>query len=332
MRAITVVLLLTGVVTVPRVTRAQAPEPSTYVIVPGMWSGGWDWYAVDSILTASGHRVYRVTLTGLGERIHLASPSVSLATHIADVVNTIVWEQLTDIVLVGHSYGGMVITGVADELRDRIRRLVYVEAFLPESGESVESLVGPGFRSLVSRNTIDGMIHPPRVAADHPAPKESPHPHRTFTDTLVLAHQVDHLLPGSYVLTVERAADPSTDGFAPFAARAAARGWPVHQLEGDHTPARSAPEALVRLLISTDGAATSTGFHRGEAAVKELTACFDISQPAVSTCSIRRRRSGARSPAPSQSRSGCCRSWTSTSSQERSSRSGRKRIPAGMAW
>jgi pimeloyl-ACP methyl ester carboxylesterase len=180
--------------------------------------------------------------------------SVGLKTHIADVVNTIVWEELTDIVLVGHSYGGMVITGVADELRDRIRRLIYVEAFLPESGESVESLVGPGFKSLVSQNTVDGMIHAPWVPPDRSAPKESPHPHRSFTDTLVLANRVAHLVPGSYVLTVEKDTDASTDGFAPFAARAAARGWPVHQMEGDHTPARSAPETLVRLLLSTDGA------------------------------------------------------------------------------
>lgn len=228
---------------------AQTPAPSTFVIVPGMWSGGWDWRRVDSLLTARGHRVYRITLSGLGERVHLASAGVGLATHIADVANTITWEQLTDVVLVGHSYGGMVISGVAEQIPDRIRRLVYVEAFVPESGESVERLVGPGFKSLVSQNTRDGLIHAPWVRADAPSPKEMPHPYRTFTDTLVLDNPAARRLPASFILTVEKGAEEGKDGFAPFAARAAQRGWPVYRMEGDHTPARSAPEGLVRLMM-----------------------------------------------------------------------------------
>jgi pimeloyl-ACP methyl ester carboxylesterase len=224
--------------------------PTTYVIVPGMWSGGWDWRVVDSLLAARGHRVYRVTLTGLGERGHLASPSIGLDTHIADVVNTIVWENLRNVVLVGHSYGGTIITGVADTLASRIGRLVYVEAFLPEQGESMERLSGPGFRSLVRQNTVDGLIHAPWVHADAPLPKELPHPHRTYTDTLVLVNNASPSVPASYILTVEKGLDASADGFFPFAARARARGWPVYQIEGDHTPARSAPAELVRLLLA----------------------------------------------------------------------------------
>jgi pimeloyl-ACP methyl ester carboxylesterase len=216
-----------------------------------MWSGGWDWRTVDSLLTARGHRVYRITLTGLGEREHLATPTVRLQTHIADVANTVVWEELKDIILVGHSYGGMIISGVADVVPDRIAQLVYVEAFVPDSGESVEMLSGPGFKTLVAQNAVAGLIHAPWVPAGRAAPRESPHPHRTFTDTLHLVNPSGRRVPASFILTVERGADPSTDGFAPFAARAEARGWPVHRLEGDHTPARSAPEQLVRLLLTS---------------------------------------------------------------------------------
>ena len=235
----------------PPPAHAQPSRPSTFVIVPGMWSGGWDWRLVDSILTARGHRVFRITLTGLGERVHLAKADIGLSTHINDVLNTIIWEELSDVVLVGHSYGGMVITGVADRAPERIRRLVYVEAFLPESGESAERLSGQGFRTLVAQNTRDSLIHAWWVPAERPIPKESPHPVRTFTDPVVLANPAGNRLPASYILTVESGAEASKDGFAPFAARAAARGWPVHQMEGDHTPARSAPEALVRLLLQS---------------------------------------------------------------------------------
>ena len=129
---------------------------------------------MDSLLTAQGHRVYRVTLTGLGERVHLASPSIGLTTHIADVVNTISWEQLEDVVLVGHSYGGMVITGVADRIPARIRALIYVDAFLPESGESVARLTGAELAPFLHRTQrrhdraavgVTGKLHPEGRAA-----------------------------------------------------------------------------------------------------------------------------------------------------------------------
>jgi len=113
---------------------------NTYVVVHGAWGGGWDWRVVDSMLTRHGHTVVRVSLTGLGEKVHLASPDVGLTTHIMDVVNTILWEDLHDVVLVGHSYGGMVITGVADRIPERIRRLIYLDAMLPDSGESVMAI------------------------------------------------------------------------------------------------------------------------------------------------------------------------------------------------
>ena len=100
---------------------------TTYVLVPGFWLGGWAWRPVTDALRARGHEVYPVTLTGLGERAHLATPDVDLDTHITDVANLLRYEDLRDVVLVGHSYGGLVVTGVADQLPDRVRQLVYVD-------------------------------------------------------------------------------------------------------------------------------------------------------------------------------------------------------------
>src|SRR5918995_2086278 len=104
---------------------------AAYLLVPGAWLGGWAWKDVAARLRAEGHDVYPVTLTGLGERAHLATPDVDLETHIQDVVNVLFYEDLRDVVLVKHSYGGNVITGVADRSPERLRQLVYLDAATP---------------------------------------------------------------------------------------------------------------------------------------------------------------------------------------------------------
>lgn len=227
---------------------AAAPnKPSyTYVIVHGAWGGGWDWQAMDSLLTAQGHRVHRVTLTGLGERVHLASRDIGLTTHINDVLNSIAFEQLKDVVLVGHSYGGMVITGVADKAPERIRALIYIDAFLPESGENVMRLLGDRGAAFFSANVKDGLIVPPWVPPNAAVPKDVPHPAKTFTDTLFLTNAAARTIKGSYILTIEQGA--TRDDFSAYAERAKARGWPVHQMTADHVPERTARTELLRLL------------------------------------------------------------------------------------
>ena len=112
---------------------------ATFVLVHGAWHGGWCWRDVKAVLRDNGHTVFTPTLTGLGERSHLLSPSVDLDTHILDVVNVLEWEELEDVILVGHSYGGNVITGVADRVKHRLRHVVYLDAFLPEDGDSPAS-------------------------------------------------------------------------------------------------------------------------------------------------------------------------------------------------
>jgi pimeloyl-ACP methyl ester carboxylesterase len=113
----------------------------TYVLVHGAWHGSWCWKRVRAALQSAGHNVFTPTLTGLGERSHLNSAAVDLSTHIADIVNLVKWEELSDVVLCGHSYAGCVITGVADQIPDRIRALVFLDAFVLENGESLMDIV-----------------------------------------------------------------------------------------------------------------------------------------------------------------------------------------------
>ncbi len=115
---------------------------STFVLVHGAWSGSFTWQKARRLLTADGHEVYTPCLTGLGERAHLTSPQVGLSLHIQDVVNAIWYEDLRDITLVGYSYGGMVVTGALDHLGDRVKHLVYLDAFVPSDGQRLEDLVG----------------------------------------------------------------------------------------------------------------------------------------------------------------------------------------------
>jgi pimeloyl-ACP methyl ester carboxylesterase len=125
----------------------ECSKMTDYVLIHGAWRGSWCWKRVRHLMTAGGHRIFTPTLTGLGERVHLLSRNVGLDTHIADVANLLLWEDLRDIVLVGHSYGGIVARHVADRLQDRVRSLVYLDAFVPEDGKSlVDHLTDSGKR------------------------------------------------------------------------------------------------------------------------------------------------------------------------------------------
>jgi pimeloyl-ACP methyl ester carboxylesterase len=224
---------------------AAAGKKPTYVIVHGAWGGGWDWKHVDELLTADGNTVYRPTLTGLGEHFNLASTNIDLSTHIQDVVNVILWENLHDVVLMGHSYGGMVITGVADRVPDRIKHVVYLDALLPENGESVDAIISPKRKIPVK----DGFEIPIWVMGNPPPPHDVPQSARTFSQPITLTNQaVAGKLPATYILTVDKGQPPERDDFYRFYERAKARGWTVLIMEGDHTVERSHPNEVVRLL------------------------------------------------------------------------------------
>ena len=244
-RTILTSILMLAVGGVHRPVAQERNAKQTFVLVHGAYGGGWDWRPVSDILTSSGHRVFRVTLTGLGERAHLASPGVGLGTHISDVANTILYENLHDVTLVGHSYGGMVITGVADRIPERIAHLAYVDAFVPEDGESVLSLVKADGRQPTGEIRGD-LIVPPWVKPGTLPPMDVPQPLKTYTEPIVLKNPLRSRIPTTYILTVDPGAE--TDRFDPYAARAKAKGWLVERLTTDHNAQRSAREELCALL------------------------------------------------------------------------------------
>ena len=223
-------------------------QQTTYVLVHGAWGGGWSFKKTDSLLRAQGHTVYRVTLTGQGERAHLASPEVDLNTHITDVVNTILFENLNDVVLLGHSYGGMVVTGVADSIPHRIRKLIYLDALLPEDGESLNTAFGQGGREWPAE---DGFLVPVWATAEQPLPKDVPQSVKTFTQPISLKNEGRLDIPSTYILTYE-GEDPDKDQFARFATRAKDKAWKVINMQADHNPQMSNPAELATLL-DTEG-------------------------------------------------------------------------------
>jgi pimeloyl-ACP methyl ester carboxylesterase len=179
---------------------------TTYVLVHGAAHGGWCYGPVARRLRAAGHEVHAPTLTGVGERRHLARADTDLDTHVTDIVNVLVYEDLHDIVLVGHSYGGMVVTGVADRALDRVAHLVYLDAAQPRHGESLADTT-PVVHALPEHTgvVVDGvqMILNPAsgqtygvtdpVVGAWMLERLTPHPWKTFVQPLVLRHEAEVL-------------------------------------------------------------------------------------------------------------------------------------------
>ncbi len=224
---------------------------ATYVLVHGAFGGGWGFRQVGSMLIADGNTVFRPTLTGQGERVHLAGPKVDLQMHIQDVVNTILYEDLHDVVLVGHSYGGMVVTGVADRIPKRIKRVIYLDAFLPENGESVQSIVAHDPRRTPILFDGSGVLTPSWFDAKLPLPHDWPQPEKTFTQPIVLKNQTAaRTIPSTYVLYVLPGKQNWDANFYTSYQRAKCRHWPTRILTSGHNAQWDHPRELVELLES----------------------------------------------------------------------------------
>ena len=229
---------------------------ATFVVAHGAWSAGWAWKKMRPRLRERGHDLYTPSYTGLGERVHLASPSIDLDTHIQDVCGVLTMDDLRDVVLIGHSYGGMVATGVADRETRRIAQLVYLDAFVPRHGQSVFDLHAPEVRDrMLHAAECDGegwLVPPNPPPPDTPAPdlawmapRRVPHPLATFRQPIRLAGEVDRLLR-TYIYCMRPGPG---DVFRQFAQRARTEeGWQYREIDSSHNPHITAPDALAALL------------------------------------------------------------------------------------
>jgi pimeloyl-ACP methyl ester carboxylesterase len=230
---------------------------STFVLVHGAWHGGWCWRRVERLLRAQGHEVYAPTLTGLGERAHLMSRQIDLETHIADVLGVLHTEDLHDIVLCGHSYGGMVITGVADREPQRIAALVYLDAFVPDNGECTLDLLPPDRREQFDRDVRErgfGWLVPAIPAAVYKVNEAdqawvdaqcTPHPLACFAQRLLLTGAHETITRRLYI----RGAFYTPSAFAPVAERLRRDPrWRVVDLPGGHDLMLDTPKELTALL------------------------------------------------------------------------------------
>lgn len=235
---------------------------STFLVAHGAWAAGWAWKKMHPLMAEMGHRFITPTYTGLGERAHLSGPSIDLDTHIQDILNVIGFEGLSDLILIGHSYGGMVATGVADRASEKIARLVYLDAFVPEDGQCLFDLVSEdireNFREL-ARTEGEGWKLPPNpMPPDTPdedrqwaEPLRVPMPIRTVQQPLQLTHK-PLPMPITYVYC------NGTDTFLEFANRARERGWDYFEMDASHNPHITEPEGLAELFDRIARAHTSS--------------------------------------------------------------------------
>jgi len=227
---------------------------TTYVLVHGAWLGAWCWRRVTRLLNAQGHDVFTPTLTGVGERTHLLTPAIDVDTHITDVVNVLKWERLEKIVLVGHSYGGIVVSGVAEQMEKAIAAMVLLDAFYPDNGQSLADLgtkiTRDGIEAAVQRG--DTVLAPRPAAMFKVNDKDCawvdalcvPHPIRCFTQKIRLTGAVDRIARKAYI----RAAGYPNEGFDAARAKAQAKGWRMYDVPCSHGVMVDMPEALTTIL------------------------------------------------------------------------------------
>jgi pimeloyl-ACP methyl ester carboxylesterase len=227
----------------------------TLLVAHGAWSAGWVWKKMHPLLASAGVRLVTPTYTGVGDRVHLASPSVDLSVHVQDLLNVVRFEDLDRFVLLGHSYGGMVATQLADRIPGKIAQIVYLDAFVPQDGQSLLDLLPPeaaeAFRQRVRSG--DGWRATPNPSPPDTEPADAawiderrvPQPLRCFEEKVRLENG-DARLPRTYIRCLRTF---GSETFAPFAARAKREGWACHELDASHSPHVTAPAPLAALLV-----------------------------------------------------------------------------------
>jgi pimeloyl-ACP methyl ester carboxylesterase len=228
-------------------------SPKTFLVCHGAWSAGWAWKKMHPLMNKAGHRLITPSYTGLGDRAHLAQPGIDLEAHIADMLAVIKYEDLRDFVLIGHSYGGMVATGVADRARDKVQQLIYLDAFVPASGQSLLDLneVARSTMQAAAKNGDGWRVPPNPTSPDTPAEdlawlheRRVNMPLACFEQKLKLSAPLT--LPRSYIYATRIT---PADTFGQFAKMAKSdSAWRYFEIDASHSPNVTAPEALMTLL------------------------------------------------------------------------------------
>ena len=221
-----------------------------YMLVHGATAGGWIWQSVPQRLRAAGHDVYTPTLTGLGERRHLFHPEITVDTHVLDIKNVLIFEDLHQVILVGHSYGGAVITGVAEQAADRLSHLVFLDALVPENGKAIKDLYDPAVAQTLVEHYSNGGVSLPVNGAEASDPRFTEHPLQTFLQPIHLKNQMAAALPRTYIFCTDKAEmGIRGQGIIRSAGRAKAAGWPYRELPTGHHPMWTMPAELTALLL-----------------------------------------------------------------------------------
>jgi pimeloyl-ACP methyl ester carboxylesterase len=230
---------------------------STFVLVHGGWSGAHGFRKVRPLLRDRGHEVFTPSLTGIGERAHLTGPQVNLSTHVRDVVNAVLYEDLADIVLVGFSYGGFVVTGALDHISERVTHLVYLDAFVPASGDTVMGLAGREVTETITLGA-DWLVPPPPRTFDDPLEatwqnqRRTAHPIGCFTEPVRLTAPLERFpFTRTYIkATADQPDAPGAQAFWSAAEMAkASSAWRYRELATTHMIPSNQPDELVELLL-----------------------------------------------------------------------------------
>lgn len=234
---------------------------STFVLVHGAWGGSFGWQKSRRLLAAQGHEVFTPSLTGIGERAHLTSPQVNLSLHIQDVVNAVWYEDLRDITLVGYSYGGMVVTGALDHLADRVKHLVYLDAFVPKDGQSLRTLTGGEPPIAESFPGSNWLLEPVPREFDDPADAEFAgarrvsHPMGCFVEPVRLRKPLEER--GISLCYIKATGDPRPEAGGPFwtgggHAKDSPR-WRYEEIATNHMIPFNRPKEFVDILLDVAG-------------------------------------------------------------------------------
>ncbi len=228
----------------------------TFVLVHGAWHGGWCWRRVSDILAAQGHRVFTPTLSGLADKSHLMSPAINLQTHVDDIVNLVRWERLENICLVGHSYAGMPISLVAEAVGDKISSIVFLDAFVPEDGETPLDLITPAvqadIRAAIARGDVS-RASPPAAYFKVMTPDDvvwidsltTPHPNGVWTGVMKLSGAREKIAKKSYI---RAGLYPSAPFDAHMEKCARRPGWQTQSIASGHDVMVDAPRELAQAL------------------------------------------------------------------------------------